>query len=220
MTAGSGLGVPAHEVARHPKVALVRSPSRAKVPPYRVTEAGRRGSAGEGLGPSPPERADRPSTDVQSPADAPGRRAHPDERAHQGTWHRGPSMTVYCAPSRLSASAVIRVPGRLRRNARNRAARILPMDLRPQAHDIIRTWTFYTIVKSYFHHGDIPWRDVVISGHVHLQPRGLRRRAAHDRPVAPRPARPRGRRDHTFLGRLRVRDREGRDRGLLLARLL
>lgn len=41
-----------------------------------------------------------------------------------------------------------------------------PMDLRPQAHDIIRTWAFYTIVKSELHHGDIPWRDIMISGHV------------------------------------------------------
>lgn len=42
----------------------------------------------------------------------------------------------------------------------------LPMSMRPQAHDIIRTWAFYTIAKSYFHHGDIPWKDIVISGHV------------------------------------------------------
>ncbi len=42
----------------------------------------------------------------------------------------------------------------------------LPMSLRPQAHDIIRTWAFDTIVKSYFHHNDIPWNDIVISGHV------------------------------------------------------
>ena len=41
-----------------------------------------------------------------------------------------------------------------------------PMSMRPQAHDIIRTWAFYTIVKSWFHHGDIPWKDAVISGHV------------------------------------------------------
>ncbi len=40
-----------------------------------------------------------------------------------------------------------------------------PMTMRPQAHDIIRTWAFYTIVKSLYHHGDIPWRDAVISGH-------------------------------------------------------
>ncbi|RME55021.1 valine--tRNA ligase [Candidatus Woesearchaeota archaeon] len=42
---------------------------------------------------------------------------------------------------------------------------LIPMDLRPQAHDIIRTWAFYTIVKSYYHRGDIPWKDIMISGH-------------------------------------------------------
>src|SRR3989344_5964165 len=41
----------------------------------------------------------------------------------------------------------------------------LPMSLRPQAHDIIRTWAFYTIVKSYYHHDNIPWKDIMISGH-------------------------------------------------------
>ncbi len=44
--------------------------------------------------------------------------------------------------------------------------RLLPMSMRPQSHDIIRTWAFYTIVKSLHHHDDIPWRQVVISGHV------------------------------------------------------
>jgi len=42
----------------------------------------------------------------------------------------------------------------------------LPMSMRPQAHDIIRTWAFYTIAKSYFHFKDVPWKNVVISGHV------------------------------------------------------
>jgi len=42
----------------------------------------------------------------------------------------------------------------------------LPMTLRPQAHDIIRTWAFYTIVKSWIHHRQVPWRDAMISGHV------------------------------------------------------
>lgn len=42
----------------------------------------------------------------------------------------------------------------------------LPMSMRPQAHDIIRTWAFYTIVKAWMHYGDIPWKDIVISGHV------------------------------------------------------
>lgn len=42
----------------------------------------------------------------------------------------------------------------------------LPMSMRPQAHDIIRTWAFDTIVKTWMHHGTAPWRDIVISGHV------------------------------------------------------
>jgi len=44
----------------------------------------------------------------------------------------------------------------------------LPYSLRPQAHDIIRTWAFYTIVKSYLHENKIPWKDIVISGNVSL----------------------------------------------------
>ena len=41
-----------------------------------------------------------------------------------------------------------------------------PLAMRPQAHDIIRTWAFYTIVKASLHHETIPWKDIVISGHV------------------------------------------------------
>lgn len=43
---------------------------------------------------------------------------------------------------------------------------ILPMSLRPQAHDIIRTWAFYTITKDLLHSNDVPWTDVMISGHA------------------------------------------------------
>lgn len=39
-----------------------------------------------------------------------------------------------------------------------------PNDLRPQAHEIIRTWAFYTIVKSYYHSNSIPWKNIMISG--------------------------------------------------------
>ena len=41
---------------------------------------------------------------------------------------------------------------------------VFPMSLRPQAHDIIRTWAFYTIVKSTLHFGEVPWKDALISG--------------------------------------------------------
>ncbi len=45
-------------------------------------------------------------------------------------------------------------------------AQHFPASLRPQAHDIIRTWAFYTIAKSLYHTGDIPWRAIMVSGHA------------------------------------------------------
>ncbi|MCM8525457.1 MAG: valine--tRNA ligase, partial [Lentisphaeraceae bacterium] len=48
----------------------------------------------------------------------------------------------------------------------NEDPNLRPMTMRPQAHDIIRTWAFYTIVKAYYHFNDVPWKDAVISGHV------------------------------------------------------
>jgi valyl-tRNA synthetase len=51
--------------------------------------------------------------------------------------------------------------------------RVFPMSLRPQAHDIIRTWAFYTIVKSLYHFDRLPWTVVAISGHG-LSPTGTK----------------------------------------------
>ncbi|SDT34547.1 valyl-tRNA synthetase [Pseudomonas asplenii] len=45
-------------------------------------------------------------------------------------------------------------------------AKIYPMDLRPQGHDIIRTWLFSTLVRSHFEHGCVPWRNVALSGWI------------------------------------------------------
>ncbi|GAA2515011.1 valine--tRNA ligase [Pilimelia columellifera] len=45
-------------------------------------------------------------------------------------------------------------------------ARVFPMDLRPQAHEIIRTWLFATVLRSHAEHGVLPWRRTVISGWV------------------------------------------------------
>ncbi|MCB9139959.1 MAG: valine--tRNA ligase [Caldilineaceae bacterium] len=42
--------------------------------------------------------------------------------------------------------------------------KLFPMSLRPHSHEIIRTWTFYTIVKSLYHFGKIPWANIAISG--------------------------------------------------------
>jgi valyl-tRNA synthetase len=41
---------------------------------------------------------------------------------------------------------------------------LFPADLRPQAHEIIRSWAFYTIVKSLHHSNSIPWKNIMISG--------------------------------------------------------
>ena len=46
------------------------------------------------------------------------------------------------------------------------AQHFIPMSMRPQAHDIIRTWAFYTIVKAWMHNKTIAWKNIVISGHV------------------------------------------------------
>jgi valyl-tRNA synthetase len=45
-----------------------------------------------------------------------------------------------------------------------RHKKLFPADMRPQAHEIIRVWAFYTIVKSYLHESSIPWQNLMISG--------------------------------------------------------
>lgn len=42
--------------------------------------------------------------------------------------------------------------------------KLFPADLRPQAHEIIRTWAFYTILKAQLHENTLPWKNIMISG--------------------------------------------------------
>ena len=45
-------------------------------------------------------------------------------------------------------------------------ASTFPMDVRPQAHDIIRTWLFSTVVRAHFDAGTAPWRNAALSGWI------------------------------------------------------
>lgn len=45
-------------------------------------------------------------------------------------------------------------------------SRVFPMDLRPQAHEIIRTWLFSTVVRAHLEHDSLPWRHAALSGWI------------------------------------------------------
>jgi valyl-tRNA synthetase len=44
--------------------------------------------------------------------------------------------------------------------------RVFPMDMRPQAHEIIRTWLFSTLLRSHYEHDVLPWKHAAISGWI------------------------------------------------------
>lgn len=45
-----------------------------------------------------------------------------------------------------------------------RHAKLFPADLRPQAHEILRTWAYYTMLKAHLHEGKLPWHNIMVSG--------------------------------------------------------
>ena len=45
-------------------------------------------------------------------------------------------------------------------------AATFPMDVRPQAHDIIRTWLFSSVVRAHFEHDVAPWKNAALSGWI------------------------------------------------------
>lgn len=45
-------------------------------------------------------------------------------------------------------------------------SRVFPMDLRPQAHEIIRTWLFSTVVRADLENDSLPWKHAAISGWI------------------------------------------------------
>jgi valyl-tRNA synthetase len=95
-----------------------------------------------------------PSTDVPE-GFAPGQRGQP------GGFVGDPDVMDTWATSSMTPFIVTgweEDPGRF--------ARTFPMDLRPQAHDIIRTWLFASVVRAELERHSLPWTDAAISGFV------------------------------------------------------
>ncbi|UCH89058.1 MAG: valine--tRNA ligase, partial [Thermoplasmata archaeon] len=59
-----------------------------------------------------------------------------------------------------------------------------PMSLRPQSHDIIRTWAFYTIIRSHLLTGKKPWDDIMMGGFI-LAPDGTPMHASKGNVIDP-----------------------------------
>jgi valyl-tRNA synthetase len=95
-----------------------------------------------------------PSTDVP-----PGYRA--DERGQPGGFVGDPDIMDTWATSSVSPQIVSQWA-----HDEDIFARTFPMDLRPQAHDIIRTWLFSSVTRAHFEHDSLPWTNAAISGFV------------------------------------------------------
>jgi valyl-tRNA synthetase len=95
-----------------------------------------------------------PSTDVPD-----GYR--PDQRNQPGGFAGDPDIMDTWATSSLTPQ----IAGRWEEDP-DLFGRVFPMDVRPQAHDIIRTWLFATVLRSHFEFGTLPWKNAAISGWV------------------------------------------------------
>ncbi len=99
---------------------------------------------------------------VDPAVDAPAGYAE-NQRGMPGGFTGDPDVLDTWATSSLSPRLAC---GGLGAEAEDLFARVFPMDLRPQAHEIIRTWLFYTVLRSHVQRGVLPWRHVGISGWI------------------------------------------------------
>jgi valyl-tRNA synthetase len=103
---------------------------------------------------------DEGSLPVDPAADAPPGYA-PGQRGQPGGFTGDPDVMDTWATSSLTPLIAARWA-----EAGDLSAQVLPMDMRPQAHEIIRTWLFYTVLRSHTERAELPWRHAAISGWV------------------------------------------------------
>ena len=84
-----------------------------------------------------------------------------DQRGQPGGFVGDPDIMDTWATSSLTPQ----IAGGWERDA-DLFGRVYPMDLRPQAHDIIRTWLFGTVVRADAEFDALPWSNVAISGWI------------------------------------------------------
>jgi valyl-tRNA synthetase len=85
-----------------------------------------------------------------------------DQRGKPGGFTGDPDVMDTWATSSLTPQIAANWGG----GADDITDRVFPMDLRPQAHEIIRTWLFYTVLRSHYELGVLPWRHAAISGWI------------------------------------------------------
>jgi valyl-tRNA synthetase len=95
-----------------------------------------------------------PSTDIPDGYQA-------DQRGMPGGFVGDPDVMDTWATSSLTPQIVCGWP-----DDHELFSRTFPMDLRPQAHDIIRTWLFDSVLRAHLEHDSLPWRNAAISGWV------------------------------------------------------
>ncbi|MBO0776867.1 MAG: class I tRNA ligase family protein, partial [Actinobacteria bacterium] len=102
-----------------------------------------------------------PDTDLPvDPAASPPPGHSESERGQPGGFTADPDVMDTWATSSLTPQLAARSAGG------DLLTQVYPLDLRPQAHEIIRTWLFYTVLRSHLEHGTLPWRHAAISGWV------------------------------------------------------